>query len=176
MSNRPKNHLYPIFFVLILFSICIFIVGVQYGRSVAGEDAVIDYVRKIPPTKAVTPEAAPPLGFKYLESKDCGISFLYPDTFTNKTTNGNKIRLEGNNQFIAVSCDSPLIEAEVKVASVSLTLKEATVSAQKGVINNKYTDEQLLFTYIHPETDKEIEVLISEPLYELFSESLEFLK
>jgi hypothetical protein len=174
MSTHRKNHIYPILFLLILFSICIFVVGIQYGRSVADRDAVIDHLKSLSPTQKITPKPNVSITFTRVTNEECGISFITPSYLTKKDTDEQSVFYYDKNTLLSVSCKPNLIVTEAKNATVSLELKKASVSAQKGNINNKFTDEQLLFTLIHPESKKKIQILVSTSLYELFSGSVEF--
>lgn len=175
MSIKKKGHLLPILFLLILFSICIFIVGIKYGESVAKTDTIISYIRKTYPTQKPVPTSEEKIKYITFEAKDCNISFVYPSNLK-KTIVANANYLTNSTHGIYYACppNELKVDLSIKSASVSFSLNESTISAEVGKYDKKITGEQVLFTITHPETKKEISFLVSSELLDLVTNSLKF--
>lgn len=151
--------------------------GIQYGRSVANADAVIKHLRTLSPTIAPTGFIQPSIEYVRIRNEDCNISFVYPSYLKVVQNDENKMHLENKNQTLTVFCDNTTVaevQSEQKIASVSIQLNEASVSAQKGTFTKNSTDEQFAFPLTLPDKSKNV-VIVSTSLYELFSSSLEFI-
>lgn len=177
MSTHKKRHIAPVLFLLALLCVSIFIIGTLYGKSVADTNAVIQHLQKNYPAK-ISPTTAPVKAITYntITNKDCGVQFVTPDTLKESNPSvKNIVDLHSKTQFIQVYCDKEFAPPE-KIATVSLSFKEATVSAYKGVFNDKYPDEQIAISIPHPTENKKVTIVTSLELYELVSGSLSFIK
>jgi len=64
------------FFLIFLFIILVFILGVRYGQRVEKNNKVVDYLLRLPsPTIPISPT---PIKYKDYKSKKWGIKFTYP--------------------------------------------------------------------------------------------------
>lgn len=64
------------FFLIFLFVVLVFILGVRYGQKVEKNNKVIDYLLRLPsPTVPISP--TPPAYTEY-KSKKWGLKFTYP--------------------------------------------------------------------------------------------------
>lgn len=64
------------FFLIFLFVVLVFILGVRYGQKVEKNNKIIDYLLRLPsPTVPISP--TPPAYTEY-KSKKWGLKFTYP--------------------------------------------------------------------------------------------------
>jgi len=83
----------PYLFLLTLFIVLVFIVGVRYGQYVEKTNKIINYTLSITPTKPPTP--TPTWVFEEYKSKKWGVKFSYPSFLEIKeATNETKIIID----------------------------------------------------------------------------------
>ncbi len=177
MTYSKKSHFWPILFILLLFSICIFIIGIQYGKSVANTDAAISYIKSIRPTKNLAPTIQTDIGYIKYVSNQCGLEFTIPSSMKVKE-NDTSVYFTDENYFINLFCSSQLDESinlDIKSSTVEVDLKEASHSAKLGNFVKNNTDDVLLFNIIHPTTKKSITIITSQEYQDLITGSIKFI-
>jgi hypothetical protein len=98
---NPKS----IIFLLILLCVVLFFVGINLGKT-------IEKINKTQPPitpiiKAIPSLSPAPLLFNTFNSKECGLSFLYPDTLEPKSISSNSSMLASKNKdMVSLSCES----------------------------------------------------------------------
>jgi len=162
-----------IIFLLILFIVLIFIIGVRYGQRVEKTNKIINYLISLPPSPTLQPTQKP-LEFKTYSIKDCGISFLYPQNLKLKSASEEATFKEDDQTKIEISCSkknkiSAILDDE-KAATGEITLKAK--KTQTKIVNKGQT---YAFKFLNLKNAKTIFVTISKSLYPLFEKSLEFL-
>ena len=160
-------------FLLILFIILVFIIGVRYGQRVEKTNKTINYLISLPPSPSPQPTQIP-LEFKTFSNKVCGISFLYPQHFKVKIASQEAIFKEDAETKIELSCSpknkmAAILEDE-KTASGELTFK-----AKKIPIKTIDKGQTYVLKFLNPKNAKTIFVSISKSLYPFFEKSLEFI-
>ncbi len=176
MTHSNKSHFWPVIFILALFSICIFIIGIQYGKSVANTDAAIAYIKSLQTSKKPTPTMQANIGYIKYVNDVCGVEFIYPSTMK-ISTKDTKVDFIENDRFITMFCSSQgdeSINIDVKYSTVEVSLKEASNSAKLGKFINNNTDDVLMFTIIHPTSKKPITIFTSKEFEELIAGSIKF--
>ena len=141
MEKRKK--IAPILFLISLFSIVIFVIGVSYGRTIAKIDIETISRISITPTPMVSVSDTPNQAAYQAENefKDCSVGFLYP--FSYKTVKIATISGEifsSKNRTISIICNTTLVN-EI------LTQESATSSGKilinKGTINRFKLKERI---------------------------------
>lgn len=164
-----------IFFLLVLFSIVLFLAGFRLGKRIERMDKA--YVPPITPTAIPKPTITPrPLRFNTFLSTDCGIKFLYPDSFKEEETSTDEASLINNNDEITVDCRKSKIEEFTK--NIKSYQKEDQITIQKQKVQIYQADKQkneVLFLITNPQNAKKILITLPKNLLNLFSETVEFL-
>jgi hypothetical protein len=140
-----------IIFLLVLGFVLIFILGVRYGQRVEKTNKAVNFMLSLPPTKS-PPPTTPPLEFKTYISKDCGISFLYPNIMTVKKETSSSATIKDGKEFISFDCGKTAIS-------------EPTVSSQ-----------YLVVIKTNPKNSKKIFFILGKSLQPLLEKSLEYLR
>ena len=167
----------PILFILILLTTLIFILGVQYGKTVNVADEAFSLLMSI------TPSAEPPIPTQkdstyILYTNDiCNISFLYPDTLTLKdaSTEASLISSSDKNQFTLDCGDElkPSLPPSEKTATRSVQLQQFTMIGE----NLKDSEGTTIhFSRKHPYNKRTISVTVNENLLPLIEKTFEFVK
>jgi len=104
----------PYFFLLFLFIVLVFIVGVRYGQKVEQTNKTISYLLKISPTAMPQP-TLPPLAFITYSHSGCAVSFLVPNLIekTKESSTSALFSTQSQKLALAVMCEKkPLIQAQ----------------------------------------------------------------
>ncbi len=165
----------PYIFLLVLFIIVVFLVGINYGKQVEKANKAIQFVLSITPSVAATPLPIKPITFNTYKQLTCGVQFLYPDTLevekesTNEAVFSSKedasslqVICEKSNELISIINDPKIATAEVKFKTVTLKAREET-------------EDSLTFQIRNPRNGKQIYVRIHKNLYPLFENTLQYL-
>jgi hypothetical protein len=163
-----------IIFLLILFSLVLFLVGFRLGKKIERIDKT--YAPLLTPT--VTPKltiAPLPLRFNTFLSADCGLKFLYPDYFEEKETSTDEARLVFNKDEITVDCRKAKIEEFNKNKKSYEQEEEMTILNQKISVYKASLKGQLLFMLSNPQTTQKILITLPKNLLNLLAETVEFL-
>lgn len=167
-----KNKKLPFVFLLALFIILIFILGVRYGQQVERTNKAINYLISLPPSPTAQPSEVP-LGFKTFINKVCGIQFLYPQSETIKDQSSQSAQIqEKNKTLVSFNCEKtneiiPLWnEGSVSTSEVKLN----NLSYQTR-INNK---SQIIFQIKNPRNGKITYAQVDQSFLPLFQKSFEF--
>lgn len=164
-----------IFFLLFLFIILVFIVGVRYGQRVEKTNKIINYLISLPPTQTPQPTQKP-VEFQTYSNKSCGIQFLYPNFLTKIQEASTGARFtEGNDTTLTVECDKKSVMKSIledqTIATQEVTFKNKKITVKAEAVGGK---EILVFNYINPKNNKMIFIYVDKSLYPLFEKSLEF--
>ena len=152
-----------IIFLLTLFIILVFILGVRHGQNVEKTNKIINYLISIPPSPTLQPTQTT-LAFKTYKHEGCKIQFLYPSFLEKVKNSSESAKFAGDHQIVEFNCaknSADKLLDEKKLATAEVKLKEAAPT--------------LLFNITNPKNGKNIFVEISKSLFPLFEKSLEFL-
>lgn len=166
----------PFILLSALIIVLAFIVGVRYGQTVEKANKVIDYLNKLALTPSPTPVKPTPIEFKTYQNKICGVSFLYPSSFSLKdATNEAVFADESGAKQIDLSCPPLNVlrpssqPTQPTPTPIDLTFKSQTIKA--NLVNNQSMYDLHL---VNPKNGKSIEVIINTKLYALFEKSLSY--
>jgi hypothetical protein len=163
-----------IIFLLILFSLFLFLAGFRLGKKIERIDKT--YVPLLTPTTTPKPTTTPlPLKFNTFSSTDCGIKFLYPDYFKEKETATDEASLVNNDEKITLDCRKLKFEEFNKNKKTYQLDDEITIRNQ-GVQIYKAGDQKnnVLFLITNPQDGKKILITLPENLLNLFAKTVEF--
>ena len=169
-----------IIFLLILFIILVFILGVRRGQQVEKTNKVINYLISIPPSATLQPTQSK-LEFQTYKHNDCKLQFLHTSYLIKQNVSSTSAEFEGNFQSLEFDCSKNsvnLLPNDNKLATIEVKLSNKTIKARVRP-DNRVEEEAgptLLFTALHPRTGKNIFFEISKSLYPLFEKSLEFIQ
>ncbi|OGK42426.1 hypothetical protein A2954_01115 [Candidatus Roizmanbacteria bacterium RIFCSPLOWO2_01_FULL_37_12] len=166
-----------ILFLLILFIILVFIIGVRRGQQVEKTNKTINYLISIPPSATLQPTQIP-LEFKEYIHKGCGLKFLYPSSFLlekNSSTSGSLRDDKTNNDQLVFNCGSSSgnnknMPPHPDNTKIELTFKNKKINALISNAKNNYS-----FMIFNQKNGKNIDIYINKILYPLFEKTLEFL-
>ncbi|MBI4225937.1 hypothetical protein HY612_02385 [Candidatus Roizmanbacteria bacterium] len=167
-------------FLLILFIILIFIIGVRYGQRVEKTNKIVDYLISLPPTQTPQPTQKP-LEFKTYTNKLCAIEFTYPSNFAKLEESSKSARFSDGIQPLTFDCNE-----DNKIKRIFENPQNATAEAKfknKSILIKIKPEIRLIvglkpiwvFKLVNPLNKKNIYFEISQPLYPLLEKSLEFL-
>lgn len=164
-----------IIFLLVLFVILVFIVGVRRGQQVEKTNKVINFLISIPPSATLQP-TQPPLGFKTYNNKICGIKFLYPQAFSIKnSTESASFYDEKDHHLLMINCQkNSKVLADLNNPNYATSAVEFKGKNMEAKIVSQVPDF-IHFKIIHPINNKQIYVAINKRIYPLFEKTLEFL-
>ncbi len=162
--------LLPYAFLVVLFLIAVFILGVKYGKRVEQADKTIKYTLSIPPTQP--PVSPTPLKYMTYSSKACGVQFLYPSFLKSTGETSMSATLKQNSSsMIVISCEKTSDIAKMlkdpKIATAEVTLKNRKIQTKK-------VGDTLYFQTTNPYHGTSINVSITQDLYPLFANTLQF--
>ena len=164
MKNRITPYLFLIFLTVLLF----FILGFRYGQKVENTNKMTQLLVSIPPSPTSQP-TSPPLAFKTYRNEGCGISFLYPASFSlEKESSVGAIFFGKKAAVLSLDCTK---KESVNTLSATnpakLKFQNQTISAQEE--GNRY-----VFDLKNPITYITTTLSIDKSLYPLLEKSLEF--
>jgi len=159
-------------FLLVLFVIAVFTFGVRYGQRVERTNKIINYLISLPPTQTPQPTKKP-LEFKTYSNKDCGISFLYPQSLRLESASQEATFKEDDETKIEISCSKKNKIAEI-LEEKSAT-GEVSFKAKKTPVKLVNKGQAYAFKLQNPKNAKTIFVSIAKSLFPLFEKSLEFI-
>lgn len=164
-----------IIFLLILLSVALFLIGFRLGKKIERIDKT--YAPLLTPTATPKPTATPrPLRFNTFLSTDCGLKFLYPDSFKEEETSTDEARLANNSDEITVDCRKSKVEEFSKNKKKYQTDDEITIKNQKTQLyKTSGKKDAILFLITNPLNAKKILITLPKNLLNLLAETLEFL-
>lgn len=175
MINRKIT---PYFFLLVLFLIIVFIIGIKYGKKIEQSDKRIHYLVNIKPSPTVTPILEPTITYITFIHEDCGISFLYPSYLEKISQSSDSAQIGGNFSNIAINCSKTTAISPTdteKIATQSLTLQNKKIIATKKQISEGKIDmDVLFFTVKNSNNNTNVSISIDSRLYPLFEKSFSF--
>jgi|GEM_PF-6656860 len=167
----------PILLILILFTILIFILGVQYGKSVHIADEVFSLLLSSTPTPAHPAQTQEDISYKTYTDDVCNISFLYPSTLALKNASSAASLVSTDNMDqIVVQCDKrddQLLEPRNNVATRSVQLQQFSVIGKEIQTSDGI---QIQFSRKHPYNNRLITITVNENLLPLLEKTLEFVR
>lgn len=97
----------PILFILILICTLIFILGVQYGKSIKVTDEVIKILVSITPKAEVSKTPEQQEKYKKYQSKYCGYSFVYPTILEmiESASDSSELKSSAGKVILSINCD-----------------------------------------------------------------------
>ena len=160
----------PLLLLLILFLVLVFVVGIRYGQKVEQANKTIHYLVSLTPSPI--PKEPTPLVFKPYTSKECDVTFLYPNSLTVKESTIEAVFKEKDKTKLIVGCSKTdeffAVFNNSKVASAEVTVQTRTIQAKSP------TKETLLFRLNHPVDGRNIFVTIDKMLFPLFERTLQY--
>lgn len=163
-----------IIFLLVLFIILIFIVGVRYGQRVEKANKIINYLISLPPSPTLQPTQIP-LGFKTYAQKQCGLQFLYPHSFKkDQDSSTSAILSRDKHKEIELYCSKNQSIIDI-LDDKDLITEEIIFKGKKIQAKSVSQNKTYVFRFIHPKNSQTIYVTILKSLFPLFEKSLEFL-
>jgi len=156
----------PIFLLIFLLFILIFVIGVRYGQTIERVNKFIDYLPKLTPAPSPTP--AKELSYLRYHFDSCSVSFVYPSDLTLTETSGSARFSKDNQNMISLECmsrgapfpsDGP--------PPIQITFQNKKIAA----IN---TGKTFIFNVTVPKIGKVIRVSINKELLPLFDSTLTF--
>ncbi len=164
----------PYIFLGALVVVLVFLAGLRYGQKVEKTNKTIDYLISIAPTKSAPSQI--PLEFKIYELKACGLSFLYPSTYSEKNHSSQSayLAIDKNQPAIEIDCTQPdnslkNFIGEKKTPTQEIKLLNQTVKATKVV----GPPDSLVFQLKNYRLGKTLTFSIPATLLPLFKKSLE---
>ena len=167
----------PILFILILLATLIFILGVQYGKTVNVADEALSLLMSI------TPSGEPPIptqkdaAYILYTNTICNISFLYPDTLTLKDASTEAYLVSSDNKnHLTLQCEDDLesfLTPSEKTATQSIQLQQFTIVGENRQDSKGST---IHFSRKHPYSKDIISVTMNENLLPLIEKTFEFVK
>jgi len=150
-------------FLIVLFVILVFIIGVRYGQKVEQANKTINYYLSPPPTKQPSPH--PIQDYKMFIHSGCAISFLYPSTFT----------VEKNS-----TQEAYFTQDKIKALTFSCYPTSVTRPPVPKMWSQQFKDQEIQinnngFMLYHKYTKQYITINIDPKYYPLFEKSFEFL-
>lgn len=170
----------PLIFLITLFIVLTFILGVRYGQRVEQTNKAINYILSLTPTKNYPPAGGSPtqlpLKFDIYENKYCGVKFLYPSSITDITQSSMSAKLNrGEQSMMQINCEKQndiiLILNDQNIASQEIKLQKGSLKAKKKIGDNTeyyFFQTKNLYNY------QPIYFMIEKNLYPLFDKSLEY--
>lgn len=171
-------------FILTLFIVLIYTVGVRQGQQVEKTNKIVNYLISLPPSPTIQPSQIP-LEFKLFTNKYCGIEFLIPsgiiidkETSASASMSNRSLlaRPQNMNREISISCEKNNDIYKVlnrdKVATAEISFLEKKIIA-KSVHEN--SQDQLYFNYLNPINSKMLYFKISKSLLKFFERDLNFI-
>ncbi len=160
----------PYIFLLVLFIILVFVVGIRYGQRVERTNRAIDYLKKYLPTQAPTPEAE----FTTITHDECGVLFLAPKSLIIKKSKDGLTADENGKTVISIQClarDKDGKKPEENIATESVHFANEDIVAK--VIKR---DGATLYniTINHPKNGKIVSMFVKKSLFPLFEKTFAF--
>lgn len=164
MKNKTTPYLFLIFLTVLLF----FILGFRYGQKVENTNKINQLLVSVPPSPTSQP-TSPPLAFKIYKNEGCGISFLYPTSFSlEKESSSGALFFEKKDAKLSFDCTKKeKTNTASSTSSAKLKFQNQTLSALQE--ENRY-----VFDLKNPITYETIAFSIDKSLYLLLEKSLEF--
>ncbi len=161
----------PLFLLLFLLLLCMFILGLQYGKRIEIANKAISISPTISPSSKATKESS--FTFSSYSHAGCGISFTKPSPFKATKDSSVSATLEYNNQIISFECPqkqvNQLEKSDKTTATTSVTLNDKKIEAiQEG--NN------IRFSENHPYRKTPVIFSVDNNLLPLIESSLKFTK
>lgn len=161
----------PYIFLGLLTITLVFFLGLRYGQKIEQTNKTISYMLTLTP-KPASPIPTSTITYSLFKSKVCELQFLYPSTFREEEASSEAKLIQFDTAAVNIfSCHtlndvSPM--GERRGTSVEISLKNKKIPAQKE-------DNMYIFTVKNPLSGKTIFVQISQNLYPLFENTLQFL-
>lgn len=162
----------PIIVISSLAAILIFIIGVNYGKSIKVTDEAVDKIIKKIPTQTQATITKNPLELSALNSSTCMFSFLYPSSFkVEKTSSLSGKITEQNKEMLAFSCGENLLENDFDLNS--LASSEAKLS-DKNAVSYKSDDYTIYIVSEPSNKERGFWFKVNKEYEKLFSNTLKF--
>ncbi len=165
--NKKKA---PYIFLLVLFIILVFVVGIRYGQRVERANRTIDYLKKYLPTQEPTPEVE----FATINHDECGILFLAPKNLKVEKTKSGLTASEYGKAVISIQCfvrGGADKKPEEKVATESIRFANEDIVA-KVIKRDGITLYNI--TRINPKNGKIVSIFVKKSLFPLFEKTFAF--
>ena len=161
----------PLFLLISLLLICIFILGIQYGKRIEIANKAFTFTPTISPSPKATKESS--FTFSPYTHTGCGLSFTRPTSFKATKESSLSATLEYNKQIISFECPqkqvNQLAKTDKTTATSSVILNDKKIKAvQEG--------ENIRFIEDHPYRKTPVIFSIDHNLLPLIESSLKFTK
>ncbi len=165
-------------FLLSLFVVLIFIIGVRYGQKVEKTNKTVNYLISIPPSPTLQPTQVP-VGFKKYTNKMCGIDFLYLSQYQKLQEASDAASIGDINHSISFLCNKTedknynLVRylQDPQTATAEITFQDRKIQGKSLAAGAENT---YIFSLKNPYNAKTIYFGVSKSLYPLLEKSLEF--
>ncbi len=159
----------PNILLLALILITTFLFGVKYGQKVEKFDKYLQFILSLTPTPKQEQTNNKTYKFKILQWKECGLKFVYPESFEIKK-NSRTLELTFQKKSLTkISCFDKKPTNEIKGKKIELVFKNKKI---EGVEKNSL----LIFDFYSPTTKLYYRFYVEKSLYPLISGSVEFTK
>lgn len=168
----PKKKNGPFLLIAILILIVFFTLGVKLGQRVEKTNKTINYILSLTPSPSLpTPTITPQtLGFSNYSNKYCGIKFLYP-TDLKIDESSSSASFKKNTDLLTINCGTLEKIDDVNIATAEVTFKNKKIQVKKNTDDDNI---YFIFNIKNPHNAKTISVKISENLYPLFENTMQF--
>lgn len=167
IMNKKKA---PYIFLLVLFIILVFVVGIRYGQRVERANRTIDYLKKYLPTQEPTPE----VDFVSITHEECGILFLAPKNLKVIKTKTGLTANESEKTVISIQClarSATGKKPEENIATESVRFANEDIVA-KVIKRDGITLYNI--TLNHPKNGKIVSIFVKKNLFPLFEKTFSF--
>ncbi|KKQ37084.1 MAG: hypothetical protein US54_C0045G0005 [Candidatus Roizmanbacteria bacterium GW2011_GWA2_37_7] len=165
----------PIIFILFLLSLLVFILGVQYGKTVNIADEALRILLSITPSPSPAASQQGAHTYKTYSNKLCGISFLYPDSFLlQESSSEASLFTPGKQKNLTASCS----DNELPTQSQPNNVATRQVKLQQfSVVGHELKEKNSVFVQFsrkHPYNNQIITITVTEGLLPLIEKTFEF--
>ncbi len=159
----------PYILLLFLVFLLIFLLGVRYGRKVERYDKYFYFILSLTPSPKKEKQRPPSYSFKFLNFKECKISFVYPEDFKVEKNERTLKLYQDKNLRTRIDCFEEKPEEKPEGKKVELKFKDKKI---QGFEKNGF----IFFEYRSEKNNLFYRIKILPELFPLFSGSAQFSK
>lgn len=166
----------PIIFILLLVSMLVFILGVQYGKKVNIADEALSIFLSITPSLTPSVSLQPDATYDVYRNETCGISFLYPSSLQLRDASSEASLFSSNqSKILTIKCLDQLAPSQKPHENIATSSVELQKFSIVGEELEQKEGTYIKFSQKHPYNGRIITAVIRKSLLPLIEKTFEFI-